>query len=88
MTDLKALAEQAVRIHQQGDFAGAEALYRQILDADPSLFGPHYYLGLMRMQQGRNEDAARFLQDALRISPDNASAWSACFRFISAMPRL
>ena len=74
MTDLKALAEQAVRIHQQGDFAGAEALYRQILDADPSLFGPHYYLGLMRMQQGRNEDAARFLQDALRISPDNASA--------------
>ena len=74
MADLKALAEQAVRIHQQGDFTGAETLYRQILDAEPQLFGPYYYLGLMRMQQGRNEDAASFLQDALRISPDNAGA--------------
>jgi predicted O-linked N-acetylglucosamine transferase (SPINDLY family) len=74
VADLKALAEQAIRIHQQGDFAGAEALYRQILSADPNLFGPYYYLGLMRMQQGRNEEAAGFLQDALRISPDNAGA--------------
>ena len=74
MTDLKALAEQAVRAHQQGDLPGAETLYRQILDADPQLFGPHYYLGLMRMQQGRNDEAANCLQEALRISPDNAGA--------------
>ena len=38
--DLKAMAEQAVRIHQQGDLVGAEKLYLQILDADPGLFGP------------------------------------------------
>ena len=74
VTDLKALAEQAVRIHQQGDLAGAEALYRQMLDTDPKLFGAYYYLGLLRMQQNRNEDAAGFLQEALRISPDNAGA--------------
>ncbi len=74
MTDLKALAEQAVRSHQQGDWASAETLYQQILDEDPQLFGPHYYLGLMRMQQGRNDEAANYLQEALRISPDSAGA--------------
>ena len=74
MTDLKALAEQAVRSHQQGDLTGAETLYLQILDADPQLFGPHYYLGLMRMQQGRNDEGVNHLQEALRISPDNAGA--------------
>ena len=72
--DLKALAEQAVRIHQQGDLAGAEKLYLQIRDADPELFGPRYYMGLLRLQQGRSSEAADFLGEALRISPDNAGA--------------
>jgi predicted O-linked N-acetylglucosamine transferase (SPINDLY family) len=72
--DLKAMAEEAVRIHQQGDLAGAERLYLHILDADPSLFGPRYYMGLLRLQQGRSEDAAGYLGEALRISPDNVGA--------------
>ncbi len=72
--DLKALAEQAVRIHQQGDLAGAEKIYLQILDADPGLFGPRYYLGLMRLQQGRSSEAAAYLGEALQISPDNLGA--------------
>ena len=72
--DLKAMAEQAVRTHQQGDLAGAEKIYLQILDADPGLFGPRYYLGLMRLQQGRNSEAATYLGEALQISPDNLGA--------------
>jgi tetratricopeptide (TPR) repeat protein len=72
--DLKALAEEAVRIHQQGDLAGAEKIYLQILNADPGLFGPRYYLGLMRLQQGRNAEAATYLGEALQISPDNLGA--------------
>ncbi len=38
----------------------------QILGADPGLFGPRYYMGLMRLQQGRAADAADFLSEALQ----------------------
>ena len=72
--DLKAMAEQAVRIHQQGDLVGAEKLYLQILDADPGLFGPRYYMGLIRLQQGRSAEACDYLGEALKISPDNLGA--------------
>jgi protein O-GlcNAc transferase len=69
--DLKAMAEQAVAFHQQGNLVQAEALYTQILDADPLLFGPRYYLGLMRLQQGRSAEACEFLDEALKIYPDD-----------------
>ena len=72
--DLKALAEEAVRIHQQGNLADAEKLYLRILDADPGLFGPRYYLGLLRLQQGRSAEAAEYLGEALKISPDHLGA--------------
>ncbi len=55
------MAEQAVALHRQGDLARAEALYVQILDAEPGLFGPRYYLGLIRLQQGRPDEACDYL---------------------------
>jgi tetratricopeptide (TPR) repeat protein len=55
--DLKAMAEQAIAFHQQGNLTQAEALYLRILEIDPLLFGPRYYLGLLRLQQGRNAEA-------------------------------
>ena len=72
--DLKAMAEQAVAFHQQGNLVQAEALYTQILDADPRLFGPRYYLGLIRLQQGRNAEACEFLGDALKVYPGDLGA--------------
>ena len=51
--DLKAMAEQAIALHQQGKLEQAEALYLKILENQPRLFGPRYYLGLMRLQIGR-----------------------------------
>src|SRR5436305_722365 len=48
--DLQSLAQQAIAFHQQGNLAEAEKLYLQILDAGRGLFGPGYYLGLMRLQ--------------------------------------
>lgn len=72
--DLKAMADQAVTLHRQGDLARAEALYLQILGADPRLFGPRYYLGLMRLQQGRHNDACDFLGQAVKISPNEIGA--------------
>ena len=46
----------------------------QILDADPRLFGPRYYLGLMRLQQGRHDDACDYLGEAVKILPDETGA--------------
>ncbi len=61
------MADQAVALHQQGRLAEAETLYRESLMREPGLFGPRYYLGVMRMQQGRFEEAAAFLREALRL---------------------
>ena len=72
--DLKAMAEQAVNHHRQGDLSRAEALYLQILDAEPLLFGPHYYLGLMRLQQGRHQEASDHLEQAVKVLPNEISA--------------
>ena len=72
--DLKAMADQAINLHRQGDLSRAESLYLQILDADPRLFGPRYYLGLMRLQQGRHEEACEYLGRAVDILPNEIGA--------------
>ncbi len=72
--DLKAMAEQAIAFHQQGNLEQAEALYLQILEADPQLFGPRYYLGLLRLQQGRSAEACDYLGEALLVFPEDLAA--------------
>jgi predicted O-linked N-acetylglucosamine transferase (SPINDLY family) len=72
--DLKAMAEQAVALHQQGQLEQAEALYFRIMNADPALFGPRYYLGLLRLQQGRHAEACDCLEDAVKILPGDLGA--------------
>ena len=69
--DLKAMAEQAIALHQQGKLPQAEMLYMQILKADPALFGPRYYMGILRMQQGRFDEACDFLGEASSVYPDD-----------------
>ena len=73
--DLKVMAEQAVAFHQRGELGQAESLYLRILNADPRLFGPRFYLGLLRLQQGRLQEACDYLGEALRISPGELPAW-------------
>ncbi len=85
--DLKAMAEQAVSFHRQGDLRRAETLYLQILDADPRLFGPHYYLGLMRLQQGRHEEACEHLEQAVAILPNEIGALMNCGMALSSAGR-
>ena len=68
------MAEQAIAFHQQGNLTQAEALYLRILEIDPLLFGPRYYLGLLRLQQGRNAEACDYLGEALKVFPDDLGA--------------
>jgi len=69
--DLKKIAEQAVALHQQGNLPEAERLYFQLLEADPALFGPRFYLGLIRLQQGRNDEACAYFSEALSVYPND-----------------
>jgi protein O-GlcNAc transferase len=72
--DLQNLAQQAIAFHQQGNLADAEKLYLQILEVDPALFGPRYYMGVLRLQQGRNQEAADYLAEALKVYPEDLGA--------------
>ena len=69
--DLKQMAQEAIALHQQGKLDQAEALYMQILGADPALFGPRYYMGILRMQQNHFEEACTFLGEASTVYPDD-----------------
>ena len=43
---------------------------------NPSAYEPHYTLGVLYMQDGRYEDAARELALAMKLHPDNADGWA------------
>jgi len=52
----------------------AEALYRQIIAADPNHFGSLYLLGVIAQQRGQNDVAIDLIGRALAIRPDYAEA--------------
>ncbi len=69
--DLKKIAEQAIALHQQGNLAEAERLYFHLLKLDPALFGPRFYLGLMRLSQGRHDEACDYFGEAMQVYPND-----------------
>jgi tetratricopeptide (TPR) repeat protein len=63
------LFARARQLHQAGDPARAEPLYRQVLAAEPSNAHAHYLHGAACQALGRLEDAAASLRTALRLRP-------------------
>jgi tetratricopeptide (TPR) repeat protein len=59
----------------RGDLDAAAALYEKALEANPSLPGARYALGIMDLRRNRLEPALRNLQEAARLSPGNALPW-------------
>ena len=66
---LSQLLDRAIACHRQGQLAQAEALYAQILRAQPRHFDARHMLGVIRYQQGRNAEALEFVETALKLSP-------------------
>jgi tetratricopeptide (TPR) repeat protein len=64
---------QAVALHQQGALAAAEALYRQVLDADPRQADALHLLGVLTAQSGRPGDAIALIQAAIDLAPNDAA---------------
>ena len=73
MTPLS-LSEQAIQFHQRGQLADAERLYRKALEQDPAAFTPRHLLGILKLQQGRADEALKEIGAALAIDPASAEA--------------
>ncbi|HZY88696.1 MAG TPA: tetratricopeptide repeat protein [Gemmataceae bacterium] len=67
--DLFALA---LRHHQAGDLTRAEALYRQLLQADPGHADSLHLLGVLAYQTGHAAPAAALIRDAIARAPGAA----------------
>lgn len=64
----------AVAHHQQGRFAQAEQIYRQVLQVEPRQHDAWHLLGLALHQQGSSDAAIQHIHEALRLKPDFAEA--------------
>jgi len=64
----------AVKLHQQGRLAEAEAAYRDLLAADAQHAGGLHYFGVLLLQLGRAEAAADLIRRSLARHERNAEA--------------
>jgi tetratricopeptide (TPR) repeat protein len=60
----------AARLHQAGNLAEAERIYREILDVEPRHFDVRYLLGVIFLQQRRYGEAEQQINQAIEIRPD------------------
>ena len=68
------LTEQAIALHRSGRWADAERLYQQVLAADPRDFTARHFLGVIKAQSGRSDEALAEISLALEIKPDDPEA--------------
>jgi protein O-GlcNAc transferase len=71
---LEALTK-ASKLHQAGDLAEAEKLYRAILAHDAGNSEALRWLGLLRYQRGETQAGLNLMQQAVLASPQNADAF-------------
>ena len=62
--------------HQAGRLAEAEALYREILSAEPQHPDALHFLGVIAHQSGRSDIAVEMIRQALALIPNNPGAHS------------
>jgi len=62
----------AMQYHQAGNFAEAERIYRQILEAEPREANALHLLGVLASQAGQHKAALELIRQALAINPDVA----------------
>jgi len=70
----QSLLDQAALCLQKGDLWHAEFLYRQVIQHAPFRFEPYVPLAMILIQRGQTQEAAKTLEQALRLKPDDATA--------------
>jgi protein O-GlcNAc transferase len=66
---LQQALDHALQLHQAGNLAAAEPIYRQILAVEPQHADVLHFLGVLTHQAGRHDEALKLLGQALAIHP-------------------
>lgn len=72
--DLSQMLDRAIALHQRGQLANAEKLYRNVLRARPNHVEARHFFGILRFQQGRADEALVLIAAALDAKPDYPEA--------------
>jgi protein O-GlcNAc transferase len=78
----------AVQHHQAGRLSEAEALYRQVLAAQPNHADALHFLGVIAHQIGRDDLAVAWVRQAIALDPNNPVAHSNLGEAYRTMGRL
>ena len=70
-TTLERRLDDALRLHQRGEFERAEAIYRNVLRQQPDHADALHLLGVLRHQCGASEEARELLERALENLPSS-----------------
>lgn len=70
-----ATLQQALALHQQGQFKSAEILYRQVLQLQPHHFDALHLLGVLAKQGGQPHAAIALIAQAIAVDPTQAVAY-------------
>ncbi len=71
---VQAKFRQAMALHSQGQLAGAERIYRDVLRQQPQHFDALHMLGVIALQTGHAEQAANLIRNAIALNADVAAA--------------
>jgi predicted TPR repeat methyltransferase len=74
MNEIHALLQQALALHQQGALGRAQALYDDVLRAEPLNFDALHLSGVLARQQGEPERALAMIEGALALDGGRAIA--------------
>jgi len=68
--------QQAMELQRAGRLNDAEALYLQFLRDQPDHADALHEFGILRMRQGRANEAIELVRRSLQLAPRNAAAWN------------
>ena len=64
--DCEQLVKEGLRLHEAGDLAGAEVIYRKVLESDHNHAGALHLLGVVAFQLWRLDSAEELIRRALQ----------------------
>ena len=82
------ILQEAMRLHQAGRLAEAEARYRQILAREPGHAASLHYLGLLAYGAGQYQNAANLITRSVRANDGDAAAWSNLGNALTMLTRI